>query len=63
MGVIVQGICGLLGGIGLGLYLMQAQVISGNSKVGLVFPIVGLVLGVVVAVVRRRRRRARVVQA
>ena len=62
MGVIINAVCGLLGGIGLGLYLMQLQVISGTSRVGLVFPIVGLLLGVVVSVMRRRRRRARVVQ-
>ena len=62
MSVILTAFMGLLGGIGLGLYLMQLQVVSGKSAASLVFPIVGLALGGILAVLRRRRRRARMVQ-
>ena len=52
---------GLLLGLGLGLYLQVAAVISGRSYVGLIFPIAGLILGMLAGAAGGRRQRREVV--
>ena len=53
---ILGAILGLLSGIGFGLYLQQTGTLSATSKVSLVVPAIGLVLGVLAGLFGGRRR-------
>jgi hypothetical protein len=54
-------IFGIIGGlllfVGIYLYLTQAEVIAPTSKVGIAFPIAGVLLGLIVGIFGGRRKK------
>lgn len=57
VGAAIMGACfGLLAGVGLYLYLTQSGAFDALTKAGLIFPIGGIVIGILVGALGGRRQ-------